>query len=94
VLLVITGLAFVMTAMVYVVMACRDANTRDRPAAEVAAALAAADDHPLMQWMQRNGNAALVTELGLLAVCTFAAIGTDNFWQRRAELHRSQANQE
>ena len=93
VLLVITGLAFVMTAMVYVVMACRDASVRDRPAAEAAAALEAAGDHPLMQWMRRNGNAALLTELGLLAVCTFAAIGTDSFWQRRAELQRSQANQ-
>jgi len=35
----------------------------------------------------------LLTELGLLAVFTFAAIGTDSFWQRRAELQRSQANQ-
>jgi hypothetical protein len=93
VLLVVTGLAFVITATVYVVMVCRDANTRDRPAAEATAALATGDEHPLMQWMRRNGNTALLAELGLLAVCTFAAIGTDSFWQRRAELDRSQANQ-
>lgn len=93
VLLVITGLAFVMTATVYVVMVCRDASVRDRPAAEAAVALAAGEEHPLMQWMRRNGNAALLAELGLLAVCTFAAIGTDSFWQRRAELDRAQANQ-
>jgi hypothetical protein len=93
VLLVVTGLVFVMTATVYVVMVCRDASVRDRPAAEAAAALEAAGDHPLMQWMRRNGNMALVGELGLLAVCTFAAMGTDSFWQRRAERERSQANQ-
>ncbi len=81
-LLVIAGLSFVITATAYVVMAFRDA----RPAEERAAATTSAAnvEHPLMVWMRHHGDAALLTELGFLAVFTFAAIGTDSYWQRRA----------
>ena len=37
-----------------------------------------------MAWMDRHGNTALLAELALLGVCTFGAIGTDEYWQRRA----------
>jgi hypothetical protein len=77
-----------MTTMVYVVMAVREA----RPHAEAVgatASAAASDEHPLMLWMRHHGNAALLTELGLLAICTFAAIGTDSYWQHRANVRRS-----
>jgi len=89
VLLILAGLSFAMTTTAYVVMAFRDAHAR----AELVsgkAMVAEREEHPLMQWMHRYGNPALLTELGLLAVCTFAAIGTDSYWQRRAELRRSQ----
>jgi hypothetical protein len=33
--------------------------------------------------MSRHGETALMTELALLAACTFGAIGTDDYWQRR-----------
>jgi hypothetical protein len=36
-----------------------------------------------MAWMSRHGNAALMTELAILAVGTFGAIATDDYWQRR-----------
>ena len=87
VLLIVAGLSFAMTATVYVVMAVREAH----PYAEAigAAPTVARDEHPLMQWMRHHGNAALLTELGLLAICTFAAIGTDSYWQRRADVRRS-----
>ena len=71
-----------------VVMAFREAHVRDQTVAKGTAAVATSDEHPLMVWMRHHGNTALLTELGLLAVCTFAAIGTDGFWQRRAELGR------
>jgi hypothetical protein len=76
-LLVVTGLVFALTAVCYGVMAFREA----RPVA--AGQVQAAPNHPLMQWMSRHGEMALMAELGFLAVFTFAAIGTDGFWQRR-----------
>jgi len=38
-----------------------------------------------MAWMRQHGETALMTELAILAVCTFAAIGTDDYWQRLAK---------
>jgi hypothetical protein len=90
VLLVIVGLSFVLTATAYVVMAFREAHARDETVVKGSTAVATSDEHPLMVWMRHHGNTALLTELALLAVCTFAAIGTDGFWQRRSELRRSQ----
>jgi hypothetical protein len=85
VLLILAGLSFVITTTAYVVMAFRDAHVHQEPVGRVPSTVAVSDEHPLMQWMRRHGNAALLTELGLLAICTFAAIGTDSYWQRRAE---------
>jgi hypothetical protein len=79
-LLLAAGIAFALTALSYGVMAFRDA----RPAAAEGPAAAQQADHPLMALMRRHGDTALIVELSLLAVFTFAAIGTDDFWQRRA----------
>lgn len=89
VLLIISGLSFALTATAYVVMAFREAHSRDELVSRAATALADRDEHPLMQWMRHYGNTALLTELGLLAMCTFAAIGSDSYWQRRADVRRS-----
>jgi hypothetical protein len=84
-LLLMAGIAFVLTATTYGVMAFREA----RPAV-AGEANAAAAEHPLMKWMSRHGEAALMAELAFLAVCTVGAIGTDDYWQRRAaSQHRS-----
>ena len=90
VLLIIAGLSFALTATAYVVMAFREAHARNETIANATTAVAASDEHPLMEWMRRHGNATLLTELGLLAICTFAAIGTDSYWQRRVDSRRSQ----
>ena len=79
-LLLMAGIAFALTATAYGVMAFRDRET-SRTAAETATA--ASVEHPLMSWMSQHGEAALMTELALLALCTFGAIGTDDYWQRR-----------
>ena len=42
------------------------------------------------QWMDRYGNAAVAIELGVLAVATFAAIGTDDYWTRRFQRKQAQ----
>jgi hypothetical protein len=79
-LLLVAGITFVLTATAYGVMAFRDA----RPAGMDLEPAAAATEHPLMAWMSRHGEAALICQLTFLAVCTFGAIGTDDYWQRRA----------
>jgi hypothetical protein len=80
-LLLVAGIAFALTATAYGVMAFRDRGAGLAIAIETKAT--AGPEHPLMTWMSRHGEPALMTELALLAVCTFAAIGTDDYWQRR-----------
>jgi len=79
-LLLVAGIAFALTATAYVVLAYRDAR---QPAAANVELQAREDPHPLLAWMSHHGETALITELGLLAVFTFAAIATDDYWQRR-----------
>jgi hypothetical protein len=78
-LLLIAGITFVLTATAFCVMVCREARLGT---ASVVAAPSV--DHPLLAWMSRHGEAALTIELSVLALCTFGAIATDDFWQRRA----------
>ncbi len=85
VLLVIAGMSFAITATAYVVLAFREA----RPAATADSSGISNQEHPLMVWMRRHGEATLLAELGFLAVFTFAAIGTDNYWQRRTRTRQT-----
>jgi hypothetical protein len=84
-LLLVAGIAFLVTATAYGVMAFRDRGTAE-------ASSAPTDEHPLMTWMSQHGDAALLTELGILAVCTFGAIATDDYWQRRSKSSLPQMN--
>jgi hypothetical protein len=79
-LLLVAGIAFALTATAYGVMAFREA----RPAAADAVQATTSVEHPLMNWMSQHGEAALTIELVALAIFTFGAIGTDDYWQRRA----------
>jgi hypothetical protein len=74
-LLLVAGVAFALTATAYGVMAFREARPAQPEAAQK-------EEHPLMLWMRRHGNTALVTELAFLAFVTVAAIATDGYWQR------------
>jgi hypothetical protein len=87
-LLIATGIVFALTAISYGVMAFREA----RPIAGADQGVAAKPDDPLMVWMNHHGEAALLTELAILAAFTFAAIGTDSYWQQRATI-RNNPNQ-
>lgn len=85
-LLLIAGISFAITATAYGVMAFRDARPIEaNPAATKESSKNANAEHPLMIWMRHHGDAALLIELGLLAVFTFAAIGTDDYWQRKSK---------
>jgi hypothetical protein len=81
-LLLVAGIAFALTATAYGVMAFREARPRPTDAMDADATEITAE-HPLMAWMSNHGEAALLTELGFLAVFVFGAIGTDSYWQRR-----------
>jgi hypothetical protein len=72
-LLVVAGLAFVVTAFAYGFMAFQQVNAIRAEAGRNA-------DHPLFQWLRANGDRALIIELAALGVLTVAAIGTDRLW--------------
>jgi hypothetical protein len=76
-LLLVAGLAFALTATTYGVMAFRERETMPT------ATQTFSNPHPLMEWMNEYGDATLMIELGALALFTFAAIATDDYWQRR-----------
>ena len=73
-ILVVVGVLFVMTASAYFVMTLRDANPESKNEMK---------NHPLLISVERHGLTALVAELVVLGVATFAAIGTDDYWERR-----------
>lgn len=75
VILVVAGIAFCITACAFGVMTVRGLSP-DR-AGEVDAV------HPLVKAIDLYGVTALMIELGILGVCTVAAIATDEFWERR-----------
>lgn len=78
ILLAIVGVAFVFTAVAYGIMALQMA---DLPVAGEPDHRA----HPLTSWMRKHGDMALLGQIAALGVLTCAAIGTDSYWQRRAE---------
>jgi hypothetical protein len=72
-LLVVLGVAFLITACAYYVMAIRAL----RPAA--GGAPVAAEAHPLTDFVDRHGIEIMGWELALLAAATFAAMWLDRF---------------
>lgn len=78
VLLVVAGVAFVLTAMSFWIMSL-DRLQSAGPAADGQRA-----PHPLVEWLDAHGMTALAVELVLLGIGTVGAIGTDDYWQRRA----------
>jgi hypothetical protein len=78
VLLAIVGVVFVFTAVAYGIMAFQ---MMDLPAA-------GEPDHrghALTTWMRKHGDLAMLLQVVVIALLTVAAIGTDSYWQRRAE---------
>jgi hypothetical protein len=76
VFLVFVGILFTITACAYCVMAIKKSD----PAQAAAAGSAA---FSLVDFLSRYGLHVLVGELALLGLATFAAIGTDGYWEGR-----------
>ena len=74
VILTIVGVLFVLTASAYGVMTVTQIEPGD----------SVEQSHPLISLMDEHGLTLLMTELGILAVATFAAIGTDGYWTRES----------
>jgi hypothetical protein len=70
--LLVVGTVFAITACAYGAMTVRGLDPHEQ------------NDAGLMGLLNRWGLTILVAELGLLAVLTVLAIGTDDFWARRA----------
>ena len=87
IVLLIAGVLFVVTACAYVVMTVKARDTN-----------ASGQENPsskrFVEIVDRYGFAALMIELGVLAGATFAAIGTDDYWTRRAEREALQQQNE
>lgn len=90
VLLVVVGTVFCLTACAYGLMAMRALRPDRSHDVRAAAGSADADGvarpgpHQLLAYMERNGEKLLLVELAVLTVATFAAMGTDGYWIRRA----------
>lgn len=74
-LLIPVGVAFVVTAFAYCVMAFQNVGALRRDAANQAS-------HPLFAWLRQNGDETMLGELAALGVLTVAAIATDRWWTR------------
>ncbi len=74
-LVLLAGLAFVISACAYGTMLVR--ISRHRPQEGPTATPA------WIQWMQHHGTWLLLGELALLGILTVAAIGTDDYWEKR-----------
>jgi hypothetical protein len=68
--LVVAGVTFVLTATLFGVMTVRGLDAR------------AAESAGVIFFMERHGLTLMIIELLVLAVLTFAAIGTDDYWMR------------
>ncbi len=75
VLLVLLGIIFAITTCAYGVMAVKMST-----AAGISEVVGG---DGLMPLMNRHGLSILLVELVLLALATFGAIGTDNYWTKR-----------
>ena len=83
-LLVVAGIAFSITAFAYGVMAFRAVSPQGRADR--------ADNHPLLKFLERRGAELLMAEIGVLAIATFAAMATDDYWTRRSNRQMTDAS--
>ncbi len=77
VLLLPAGFVFAVTAFAYGFMAFQAVNA-------VRAEVGAHAGHPLFRWLRAHGDEAMLIELAVLAILTFAAMATDRLWDRSA----------
>jgi len=81
-ILLVVGVLFVLTACTYFVMTLQDRE-------ESLGGNLSPSRSRFIAVVDRYGFTALMVELGVLALATFAAIGTDDYWTRRAARARA-----
>ena len=90
VMLLIVGTVFAITACAYGVMTVQLMQLGQMPPTgfgELGAPMAfPTSGNSLIEFLDAHGFQLMMWELGLLAVATVAAIGTDEFWTYRASL--------
>ncbi len=74
--LLVVGIVFSVTACAYGVMTVNLLSPAQVMGGET--------ENGFVAFLDRHGTTLLLAELGVLAVVTFAAIGTDDYWTRRA----------
>ena len=82
ILLVIVGIGFSVTACAYGVMTIKQMDPL--------AASHSESSRALLDFLDDHGMVLMIVELVVLGIATFAAIGTDDYWQRRSELGDSE----
>lgn len=80
VILVLFGVAFVVTAFAYFLMALKDVHASGLFPATGSLEAQAAGSLGFVEWMDRYGVRLMVGELVVLAISTVAAIVTDTYW--------------
>ncbi len=83
VLLVLAGLAFLVTACTYGVMSYR--------AVEMAGG--ALEDDGLMRWIDDNGIMLMLAQVGFIGLFSVVAMATDSYWDRLARPTAKTASQ-
>jgi len=71
--LVVAGVTFALTASLYGAMTVRNLD------------VLSAEPVGVMAFMEQHGLTLMLVELAALALLTFAAIGTDDYWMRGAD---------
>jgi hypothetical protein len=87
VVLVLTGIAFVLTAVPYGILLFRSQHRDPRSPAT------ARSEHGLLAFVDRYGNRLFLGEIVILGVATVGAITTDQYWMRRAFARRAAAEE-
>ncbi len=78
IILVVTGILFTVTAIGFGIVVVRDVRQLS-PIGDPHAGSS------LLAWLDAHGVLVMTVQLVILALCTVAAIGTDDFWTRRAQ---------
>ncbi len=79
VLLLVAGVVFSITAVIYGIMTVRDLH---RSAGQPVSASESWER--MMVWLDQHGFSLMMIELAVLGIFTFAAIATDDYWEKRA----------
>ena len=93
VLLIVTGLAFAITACGFGVMTFTDVQGPGILGVTGGSATDSGKEHPLFKFLDRYGMQLMLIELTLLAVATVGCIATDTWYERRQVLEDQQQGQ-